>query len=84
MRNSGKLPCPVCGAETVVYDTELENEGVHRRRRCINGHRFNTYESRIGQVWDHDRRVVPIVKDDYDGGALAARLNTELEGVDEM
>jgi transcriptional regulator NrdR family protein len=84
MRNSGKLPCPVCDAPTEVYDTELENGGVRRRRRCGNGHRFNTFEEHIGIVWDQNHHVVPVDVDDYDAGVLAARLNAEVEGVDEM
>lgn len=84
MRNSGKLPCPVCDRPTEVYDTELEGNGVRRRRRCENNHRFNTFEGHIGIVWDNARHVVPIERDDYDSEILAARLNSEREGVDEM
>jgi len=84
MRNSGKLPCPVCDAPTEVYDTQREGLGVRRRRRCENGHRFNTFEVPTGTVWDQDRHVVPVVVDNYDTEVLAARLNAEVEGVDEM
>ena len=84
MRTSGKLPCPVCDAPTEVYDTEREGTGVRRRRRCENGHRFNTFEDRVGMVWDQNRHVVPVERDDYDESVLAARLNAEGEGVDEM
>lgn len=83
-RNSGKMPCPVCDEPTEVYDTEREGLGVRRRRRCVNGHRFNTFEARTGVVWAHDRHVVPVDQDNYDAEILAARLNAEMEGVDEM
>lgn len=83
MRNSGKLPCPVCDEPTEVYDTELEGNGVRRRRRCASNHRFNTFEAHVGIVWDHDRHVVPVDRDDYDAEILAARLNAEGE-VDEV
>lgn len=84
MRKTGKLPCPVCDAPTEVYDTQLENKGLQRRRRCSNGHRFHTFEASIGTVWDQNRHVVPVDRDDYDESILAARLNAEVEGVDEM
>jgi len=84
MRNSGKLPCPVCDLPTEVYDTQREGEGVRRRRRCENDHRFNTFEGPIGAVWNEHRHVVPREGDDYDASVLAARLNAEVEGVDEM
>jgi transcriptional regulator NrdR family protein len=85
MRNSGKLPCPVCDEPTEVYDTQLEGLGVRRRRRCTNDHRFNTFEGPIGSAWDRDRHaVVPVERDVYDAEVLAAQLNLEREGVDEM
>lgn len=84
MRNSGKMPCPVCDEPTEVYDTQREGTGVQRRRRCANNHRFNTFEAHVGIVWDQTHHVVPVDRDDYDESILAARLNAEVEGVDEM
>jgi transcriptional regulator NrdR family protein len=84
MRNSGKLPCPVCDTPTEVYDTQREGEGVRRRRRCENNHRFNTFEGPIGPAWDEHRHVVPGETGHYDAEVLAASLNVEVEGVDEM
>lgn len=76
------MPCPVCDEPTEVYDSRPEVQGVRRRRRCKNDHRFNTFESHVGTVWDHDRHVVPVDRDDYDTAILAAELKRE--GVDEM
>jgi len=84
MRHSGKLSCPVCDDPTEVYDTQLAEGGVHRRRRCGNGHRFNTFEAHIGAVWDQNRHVVPVELGEYDAEVLAATLQSEVEGVDEM
>ncbi|HEX2554193.1 MAG TPA: hypothetical protein VHL98_10855 [Microvirga sp.] len=40
--------CPRCGSDTRVIETrEVEGKPViRRRRRCAEGHRFDTYESR--------------------------------------
>lgn len=82
----GKLTCPVCDAVTEVVDTQLDpaGDGIQRRRKCANGHRFKTFEARVGVVWDQDRHVVPVAEDMYDEQVLAARLTNEVGGVDEM
>lgn len=38
------FPCPDCNARTFVQDSRNEKDGVRRRRECVKGHRFTTYE----------------------------------------
>ena len=78
-RQPGKMPCPICDGETRVYDTELMGERIRRKRRCENDHRFFTSEARVGQVWDENLRVVPLVADDYDEHELAAEVGGGIE-----
>lgn len=40
------IPCPYCGdGENVVKDSRPFGEGIKRRRLCLCGHRFTTFES---------------------------------------
>ena len=42
------MKCPVCGADTKVYDSRSYNDGIKRRRECLNcERRFTTLEFRI-------------------------------------
>lgn len=38
------MRCPTCGADSGVSETRETVSGMRRRRRCVNGHRFTTYE----------------------------------------
>ena len=41
------FPCPIAGCratDTDVIDTRVRPHKVWRRRKCSNGHRFNTFE----------------------------------------
>jgi hypothetical protein len=39
------MKCPECGAPTDVKETRLKDDNtIHRRRLCFNGHRFFTRE----------------------------------------
>lgn len=41
------MTCPVCGAQTRVYGSRTDAEGVYRRRRCLDpkcNYRFYTTE----------------------------------------
>lgn len=66
------MNCPDCGKGSDVIDTRAILDGrVKRRRRCLNEHRFTTYETAtasplymdagfveefMGLVWRHWRR----------------------------
>lgn len=39
------MVCPVCQSDTRVVDTRNEGAVQHRRRACLEGHRFSTTES---------------------------------------
>lgn len=83
-RPSGKMPCPLCEEPTSVIQTYLEGEWVRRRRRCENGHRFNTREERVSavRVLDNDRpRVVVAPPLTYDADTLIDELRDEAKGV---
>jgi transcriptional regulator NrdR family protein len=67
------MSCPVCGSAVEVYDSRPEGQHVRRRRKCNNGHRFNTLEVFIGPVRSSlNQRVEPIDEDVYDGDVEAA------------
>ena len=41
------MTCPVCGGPTQVYATRADEEGVYRRRKCLDptcNYRFHTSE----------------------------------------
>lgn len=80
------MPCPVCDEITEVYDSRPEQTGVRRRRRCRNGHRFNTLESYTGAVRGQKLQVDPVRKDVYDDTELvkelAAEVGVRIEGED--
>lgn len=39
------MTCPVCGGDTMVFNSRPRPETVFRRRECLTcGHRFTTYE----------------------------------------
>jgi hypothetical protein len=45
------LVCVICHTATRTIDTRTSNDGtvIRRRRTCINGHRFTTYETIKGE-----------------------------------
>lgn len=38
------MKCPICGQETTVYESREAPIGTRRRRKCLDNHRFTTYE----------------------------------------
>ena len=51
------MKCPTCGAWSLVLDTRTKKEGMRRRRKCANGHRFVTVEAVVPtNMRDDDRR----------------------------
>lgn len=39
------MTCPVCGGDTMVFNSRPRPETVYRRRECLTcGHRFTTFE----------------------------------------
>lgn len=54
--------CPLCGADSFVYDTrELENGVIMRRRKCqACGTRFETYET-YGRTIHFRRKTQDVV-----------------------
>lgn len=49
------MNCPECGKGTEVLDSRVTALSVRRRRRCLNEHRFTTYESLERSPGHHER-----------------------------
>lgn len=56
--------CPECEGATTVIDSRITDQGTRRRRACMKGHRFTTYEvmaerlDRLNEVESAVRRIV--------------------------
>ena len=44
------MKCWKCGAETSVVETRLREQGLTRRRKCANGHRFTSVEVTLDEL----------------------------------
>ena len=49
--------CPECGKATYVFVTKASGTTVKRRRECLNGHRFNTFEL-TGDIKEIKRKLL--------------------------
>lgn len=48
IEGSQSMACPECGVQrSCVLDTDHYHHQTRRRRCCLNGHRFTTYEKAI-------------------------------------
>lgn len=78
----GEFACPICSKPTYVYDSWTEGDRIRRRRKCENGHRYNTSEQFMGPVQTHQStQVEPPIPNAYDD--LEAELLAEKGVVDE-
>lgn len=73
------MKCPYCStADTRVIDTRETTEAIRRRRECVNGHRFTTYE-RVARatlsVIKRDSRREDFDLDKLTAGMLKATAN---------
>ena len=57
------MNCPVCGCETLIYDSRRSVDAVWRRRKCkVCGHRFSTVE--VEKNWfDRQLRIANEISD---------------------
>lgn len=46
LHRAATVPCPACGShQTSTKDVRASDGNVRRRKLCVCGHRFTTYES---------------------------------------
>lgn len=50
--------CPQCGKASEVIDTRVIGTRVRRRPRCLNEHRFSTFEDVIDPLIEGIRKVL--------------------------
>lgn len=52
--------CPECGSVSGVVETRTIIGALKRRRRCVNGHRFTTYEIMASAIKGARRGVIAV------------------------
>jgi hypothetical protein len=51
------MNCPICNGSTQIFVSEKSSDGVLRRRKCQENHRFNTLEAVFIDSFPRKKRV---------------------------
>ena len=78
-RETGGYECPKCHHSTAVVDSRSVDTGIRRRRHCVCGHRFSTYECELGHAPDFLELLDSLARKSAGTVAEAIALHGQIE-----